>query len=175
MEVKHSSHSQDNNYKLGENGLAYSRLIISIPGFFHSNGDKNNSERKAKSKFNLPEYIRFLTENYDKFRSFDKEIARIILTDHLNILLRTKLTRKRGVNLHYTLKLNKNESEQNARSLVKQVYEIFRKVYPLMELTEDSIRVYSRNKEGIEGYSPYLVLNAKSITSSRSNYSLVIQ
>ena len=72
---------------LGEHGNAYSRLASCIPGIFYSSGSQESPDKKARRQVTLPEYYSFLVKHYRYIGGAEKDIARSIIADSLNLFL----------------------------------------------------------------------------------------
>lgn len=158
-------------YTLGKNGSAYNRLISRIHGVFYSRGSRNRPDRKSRRQFTLPDYLAFLTDNYSHLHRKNKDIARKVVADNLNVLLQNKMYKDKHASLSYIVNLPENESEESSKALAERVLKMFNTVYPEIGLTESiSYRPISR-KNGTT-YAMHIKFKVKNTLNAIHHYSL---
>ncbi|MBI2140591.1 hypothetical protein HYU14_06725 [Candidatus Woesearchaeota archaeon] len=129
---------RDNNFYVSDNGAAYARLASKIPGVPVSGGTKEHPERKGSHKKIIPDYIWFLADRYRWLTGKDKDIARKILTDFINVLFQTKMGVDSGS--YFLIPLFKTETKEEGEEFGKKIVKLISAVYPRIGLSENSVR-----------------------------------
>ena len=161
------------DYILGKNGSAYARLISRIPGMFFSCGSADNRDLKSRRKFSFPDYLGFLTTNFERLRGHNKNIARKVISDNLRVLLENRASNKGSSPNHFSVKLPHNVSRDSALGLASQIYEMFDAVYPLIGLTPDSVSCYLINRRNRKQlYSSEINFKVENTKNAVVNYGL---
>ncbi len=169
LEVK-LLHSDWNCYTLGENGRPISRLLARIPGLAVSRGTLENRDDKSKMLVTIPDYLRLVTNGYFNIYHEDKDIARSLIADHLNIMMQAKLTKGGSGPLFLQLQLIGNYEENLVQQQGEAVLKMFTMIYPKMGLTPKDIKVYP--KVGIPGYRGHIQFTRDTTINAIINYNL---
>ena len=156
-------------YSFRRNGSPYSRLISVIPGMFISKGDRYNFDRKAYREVTFPDYLKLLSKNFKYIHHNDKNIAKKIIRDNLNVLLLTRFSKhikgRTGV-----INLFQSSSKESAKYYCEFALELFNNAYPSLGIDNDSIKIIERTKKYGKRrqivYKPRIALNEKFILSA---------
>ena len=162
-------------YSFRRNGSAYSRLISVIPGMFVSKGERHNLDRKAYREVTFPDYLKLLSKNYKYIHHNDKNVARKIIKDNLNVLLLTRFSKrikgKTGV-----INLFQSSSRESAKYYCEFALELFNNAYPSLDINNNSINIKERTKRYGKKrkivYKPTIALNEKFILSAVRYYDI---
>lgn len=125
----------------GTNGGSYARLL-SLMGFFTSNGVRSNIARKSRHGSELPKYLTDLIENYDKLAPWKKEKYKRLLRDMIAVCFETKTYVKQRQNRfeYVELELLTQPSLELVEKQGRQIIRAFNIVYPKVELKEEQMR-----------------------------------
>ncbi len=149
------------HYAFSEHGAAYLRLISCLDGIKFS--------KKSLDAFTLPSYLHFLSDNYSSICYEEKVISRIVLSDHLAVLLQNRASKMlSGEN--YRLALPKSNSFENSRSLGLTVVSFFETLYPKIGLDKNSVSPSFGSSLGFD--SPYITFNRRHVFNAIEHYGL---
>lgn len=154
---------------LGNHGAAYNRLISQVRGMPLSQGNQNQPDRKAGKELTLPDYINFLAENYSQLHGTDRDIARKVLADYVNILLQTRLRYRSA--LYFEVQLIECPSEAAADKLVQEVFRLINAIYPKIGLSPPEPRdIWPKKGKKHTRYQPVIKLNKQNIINATQYY-----
>lgn len=166
LEIQLKSYEKD-NYEIGNNCAAYGRLISQIPGLPASEGSKKRPETGTRMDIKFPDYLSFLIKNYKtQLIKKDRDIARKIILDNINILLQTRLRESRKGLSEYFISLPSRPDKKSAKESGEKVLEMINAVYPDIGLNEDSVRVYYNKPSTKLIYEPRIRLNVEHMTNA---------
>lgn len=144
-----------NKYDLdfSQNGGPYARLL-SLMGFFTSDGTRDSIERKSRLGSELPKYLTDLIEHYDELAPWKQRRYKKLLRDMIAVCFETKVHVKQRQNRveYLELELLTQPSSGLVEKQGRQIISAFKIVYPKVELKEEQIRWRENHKKRFEGH-----------------------
>ncbi|MBI2139011.1 hypothetical protein HYU13_05450 [Candidatus Woesearchaeota archaeon] len=161
---------RNDNFYVSGNGAAYARLVSKIPGVPVSGGTKEHPERKDDFKEIIPDYIWLLADRYRWLTGKDKDIARKILTDFINVLFQTKMGGDSGS--YFLIPLFKTKNKEEGEGFGKNIVRVISTVYPRIGLSENSVRSSRWGKDGNMGFQIRICFPEEMVWAATKNYGL---